>query len=138
MLQKDLTSYFENPGTTPMLVNPDGSLEELQMTKFSPTYLCMIVFRAAFEPLSSSELMAFSNSISKFHDLDCQLVGVARDSPMVLQEWMADPVMEEKEDSSAKFPCISCLNLGSGDFGLIQAVGISLVQGYPHPHHHHH
>ena len=133
MLQKTLTCFFENPGPNTSLINPNDIMEELQMNKFSSSYLCLVVFRGAMEPLSSLELMNFSNNISKFQDLDCKLVGVARDSPMVLQDWMVEPMVEKGEKVSATFPCISCPNLGADDVGLIQAVGVPLVQGFPIP-----
>ena len=58
------------------------------------------------------------------------MVGVSRDSPMVLQDWMLDPMMEEKENTSVKFPIISCMSL---DSGLLQAVEVPLDKGYPIP-----
>ena len=133
MLQKNLTCYYENQGPKPFLIYPNGTMEELQMNKFSSSYLCMVVFRGAMEPLSSLELMNFSNNISKFQDLDCKLVGMARDSPMVLQDWMVEPMVGKGEKVSATFPCISCPNLGADDVGLIQAVGVPLVNGFPIP-----
>lgn len=131
MLQKNLTCCY---GPTPFLINPNGTMEELQMNKFSSSYLlCLVVFRGAMEPLSSLELINFSSNISKFQDLDCKLVGVARDSPMVLQDWMVDPMVGKEENVLATFPCISCPNLGADDVELIQAVGVPLVQGFPIP-----
>ena len=87
----------------------------------------MIIFRAAFEPISTSEMVAFSNSVSQFQYLGCQVVGVSRDSPMVLQDWMLDPMMDEKENTSVKFPIISYMSL---DSGLLQAVEVPLENGY--------
>eukprot|EP00091_Calanus_sinicus_P011219 TRINITY_DN2546_c0_g1_i1.p1 TRINITY_DN2546_c0_g1~~TRINITY_DN2546_c0_g1_i1.p1 ORF type:complete len:231 (+),score=82.00 TRINITY_DN2546_c0_g1_i1:545-1237(+) len=58
---------------------------------------------------------------------------MARDSPMVLQDWMVEPMVGKEEKVSARFPCISCPNLGTDDVGLIQAVGVPLVQGFPIP-----
>ena len=68
------------------LIKPDGNLEELQLDKFFSSYLCLIVFRGAMEPLSSLELMNFSYNIGRFQDLDCKLLGLVRDSPTVVQE----------------------------------------------------
>jgi len=122
MIQKDLTNFYENHGASPKLINSDGNEEELNLTKFYAKYLCLVVFRSAFEEISSSELVAFSESMAYFNDLDCQVMGVSRDSPMVLQEWLMDL-------DSAKLPCISCQNL----VGFIQAIGVPLVDGFPIP-----
>jgi peroxiredoxin len=86
MLQKNLGCYFKNQGPNLFLINPNGSMKEQKMNKFSSSYLCLIVFIGTMEPLSSLELSNFSNNISKFQDLDCKLVGLSRDSPMVLQD----------------------------------------------------
>jgi len=133
MIQKDLTAYYSNPGDTPLLVNPDGSVEEMDLTKFSQTYLCIIVFQAAMEDVSSAELVAFSAAVSEFAELDCQLVGVTRDSIHVIKEWLLDMDPDRPEFQPAKFPCISCQNLGEGDYGLTQALGVPLKDGYPVP-----
>ena len=115
------------------LINPNGSMEELQLDKFSSSYLCLVVFRGAMEPLSSSELMDFSNNLTKFKDLDCNLLGLVRDSPMVVQEWLVEPMRGEDEMVSATFPCVSCPNIGEENFGLIEAVGVPLIEGTPSP-----
>ena len=145
-VSQDLTAYYENPGDTPILVNTDGSEEPMDLDEYSPNYLCIVVFRAALDPLSSSEMEAFSASVAAFSALDCQLVGVSRDSAQVVREWLLDL------GEGAQFPCISCQvlysnctvkycdalyllcqNLGSGDYGLTQALGVPLVEGYPLP-----
>ena len=86
-----------NPGTNPFLIYSDGSKKELQMNKISFSYLCLVVFKGAMEPISSLELMNFSNNISKFQDLDCKLMGLARDTPMVMQEWLVEPMVETSD-----------------------------------------
>ena len=103
------------------------------MNKFSSSYLCLVVFRGAMEPLSSVELINFSNNIFKFQDLDCKLVGLVRDSPMVLQDWLVEPMMGKEEKVLATFPFISCPSLGEENSGLIQAIGVPLVHGSPIP-----
>lgn len=89
------------------------------------------MFRGAREPISSLELINFFNIISKFQDLDCKLVGMVMDSPMMLTDWMVDPMVGKGEKVSAIFPSISCPNLGADDIRLIQAVEVPLVQGLP-------
>ena len=124
MLQKNLGCYFSR-------IN--GSMKEQKMNKFSSSYLCLVVFLGAMEPLSSLELINFSNNISKFQDLDCNLVGLASDSPMVLQDWLVDPMLGKEEKALAAFPCISCPSHGEENSGLIQAIGVPLVHGSPIP-----
>ena len=98
------------------------------MNKFSSSYLCLVVFRGAMEPLSSLELINFSNNISKFQDLDCKLVGLSRDSPVVLQDWLVEPMMGKEEKVLVTFPCVSCPSLGENS-GVIKAIRVPLVHG---------
>jgi hypothetical protein len=44
-----------------------------------------------------------------------------------------NPFLINPNDTIATFPCISCPYLGADDIGLIQAVGINIVQGFPIP-----
>ena len=62
MLQKDLLHLSKNHNPSSKIVY--GNVEDLHTSKFSSNYLCMIIFRAAFEPISTSEMVAFSNSVS--------------------------------------------------------------------------
>ena len=126
--------------------------------EFSSSYLCLVVFRGAMEPLFSSELMNFSNNLTKQSSRDCKLLGLVRKSRMVVHEWMVEPMMGEEETDFGTFPCT---NIGEENIGLIQAVRVPLIAGSPsqilhpmlfppqntkvgkqtkapHPHHHHH
>jgi len=134
MLQKKLWT-FSNPNSSSasVIINPDGSTEKLQMDKFSSSYHCLIVFRGAFEPISSYEIIDFSKNIFKFQDLNCRVMGLVRDSSRIVEEWMVKPLLEEEEKNFVSFPCISSPELGKENAGLIQALGVPLVEGSPIP-----
>jgi len=134
MLQKKLWT-FSNPNSSSasVIINPDGSTEKLQMDKFSSSYHCLIVFRGAFEPISSYEIIDFSKNIFKFQDLNCRVMGLVRDSSRIVEEWMVKPLLEEKETNFVAFSCISSPELGKENAGLIQALGVPLVEGSPIP-----
>jgi len=134
MLQKKLWT-FSNPNSSSasVIINPDGSTEKLQMDKFSSSYHCLIVFRGAFEPISSYEIIDFSKNIFKFQDLNCRVMGLVRDSSRIVEEWMVKPLLGEKEDNFVTFSCISSPELGKENAGLIQALGVPLVEGFPIP-----
>ena len=70
-----------------MLVHGDGDEEMLVLPRGS-SYLAIVVFAAAFDPLATTELADFSSAISDFGALDCELVGLARDSSVAIKEWM--------------------------------------------------
>ena len=68
-----------------MLVHGDGDEEMLVLPRGS-SYLAIIVFATAFDPLSTMELANFSSSVSDFNALDCEVVGLARDSGAAIKE----------------------------------------------------
>ena len=86
---QDLTAYYESPSEGPVLVHGDGDEEMLVLPRGS-SYLAIVVFAAAFDPLATMELAEFSSAISDFDALDCELVGLARDSSVAIKEWMLE------------------------------------------------
>jgi len=135
MLQKKLFTFSntDDLSSTSVIINPDGSTEKLQMDKFSSSYHCLIVFRGAFEPISSYEIIDFSKNVFKFQALNCRVMGLVRDSSRIVEEWMVKPLLEEKETNFVAFSCISSPELGKENAGLIQALGVPLVEGSPIP-----
>ena len=71
------------------MIHGDGDEEMLVLPRGS-SYLVIIVFAAAFDPLSTIELADFSSAVGDFEDLDCELVGLARDSSVAIKEWMIE------------------------------------------------
>ena len=86
---QDLTAYYEIPSEGSVLVHGDGDEEMLVLTRGSSN-LAIVVFAAAFDPLSTIELAAFSSAVSDFNSLNCELVGLARDSSVGIKEWMLE------------------------------------------------
>jgi alkyl hydroperoxide reductase subunit AhpC len=121
MLQK----VIKTPKEVPMMVHPDCTESPLLLPKNS--YLVILVFKAALEPLSSTELATFSASVANFASLDCHVMGVSRDSSHVIREWF------QELGEAVQIPCVSDQHLGKEDYGLIQAMGVPLVDGYPLP-----
>ena len=56
----------------------------------SSTYTTIVVFAAAFDPLSTTKLTDFSSAVDDFKTLDCELVGLTRDSSVAIKEWMRE------------------------------------------------
>jgi len=123
MLQKDLTAYYKSPSEGPVLIDGDGEEEALVLPR-SSTYTTIVVFAAAFDPLSTTELADFSSAVDDFKTLDCELVGLTRDSSVAIKEWM-------REVGGCQVPVASAQGLEAG--GLVQSLGVPLVNGYPLP-----
>ena len=98
-----MTAYYEKPSEGIVLVHGDGNEEMLVLPRCS-SYLAIIVFAAAFDPLSTAELTDFSSAVDDFDALDCHLLGLARDSSMVIKEWML-----EVGKCLHSFYCLFCL-----------------------------
>ena len=126
-----------------MLVHGDGDEEILVLPRGS-SYLAIIVFPAAFDPLSTIELTDFSSAVNDFNALDCELVGLARDSSVAIKEWMLEVgecqcnlsynclhFLLSFEVGDCSVPVASAQGLQSG--GLIQSLGVPLANGYPIP-----
>ena len=92
ILPQDLTAYYTSPSEGPVLIHGDGEEEALVLPKLprSSTYTTFVVFAAAFDPLSTTELADFSSAADDFKTLDCELVGLTRDSSVAIKEWMRE------------------------------------------------
>ena len=88
ILPPDLTAYYTSPSEGPVLIHGDG--EEVLVLPRSSTYTTIVVFVAAFDPLSTTELTDFSSAVDDFKTLDCELVGLTRDSSVAIKEWMRE------------------------------------------------
>ena len=119
---QDINTYYEEPEAAPLLIHPDGSEEQLVLPAGSDYILTI---HGALEPLSTKELAEFSSSVATFATLDCRVVGLSRDSAHAIREWFLDL------GEPAKVSVASCQGLRGG--GLIQGMGVPLVDGYPIP-----
>ena len=108
----------------PVIVHPDGNVGVFNASNYKKKYLVLVVVFSAYDKSATNEIKAFSKLLPNFEAQNCMLLGISRDSPPVLTDWMS----QEKEFA---FPIISDLNLADSDFGLSQRLGISLNQGYP-------
>ena len=94
-----MNTYYKNFKETPTLVHPDGTMEPLILP--SSSYIVTLVFKAAFEPLSSTELATFSSSRAAFASLNCAVMGVSRDSCHSIKEWF------QELGIAVQIPCVS-------------------------------
>jgi len=136
ILRKKRFTFSSTP--TPVIINPDGIItEKLQMTgKFSSSYyFCLIMYKGDFEPISSYDIIDFSKNGFKDQNLNCKVMGLVRDSSTIVDEckWMVKPLLEEKGRNFVAFACMSSPELGQENNGLIQALGVPLVECSPMP-----
>ena len=132
-----------------MLVHGDGDEEMLVLPRGS-SYLAIVVFAAAFDPLSTMELADFSSAVGDFNALDCELVGLSRDSHVAIKEWMLEVGECQFNQRISALHFLPIFLSGGGLLsasGLCPGVGIwrpcakpwgSPCQWLPHPCHHRH
>ena len=143
ILPQDLTAYYKSPSEGPVLIDGDGEEEALVLPR-SSTYTTIVVFAAAFDPLSTTELADFSSAVDDFKTLDCELVGLTRDSSVAIKEWMREVGIVKltkklpgnvltflPQVGGCQVPVASAQGLEAG--GLVQSLGVPLVNGYPLP-----
>ena len=70
------------------MVLPDGTTKELTSDEFEGKWLIVVIFYAAFNNVSTAELIAFERAIE---ELDCdkvEIVGMCRESTFAIVDWM--------------------------------------------------
>ena len=110
----------------PVLIKPNGESEIFSPEKYKGQYLVLILFNHAWDDQCSKEVKTFSELISKFEEQNSSVLGISRDGPEVLMDWIV-------EMKTIKFPLVSDLNMASFDIGISQRLGISLPAGYTIP-----
>ena len=117
----------ENQKSPPaVLIKPNGESENFDPAKYNGQYLVLILFNHAWDEQCGKELKSFSETFSEFEKQNCSVLGISRDGPSVLMDWI-------DEMKIIKFPLISDNNLTSLDAGISQRLGISLPAGYAIP-----
>ena len=109
-----------------VLIKPNGESENFDPAKYNGQYLVLILCNHAWDKQCSKELKSFSEIFSDFGEQNCSVLGISRDGPSVLMDWI-------REMKIIKFPLVSDNNLASFDVGISQRLGISLPAGYAIP-----
>ena len=115
-----------SPTPSPVIVHPGGKADIFNANAYSDKYLVLVLIHSAWDQCSSRDVLSFSKLLPEFQTQNCNVVGISKDGPAVLIDWM-------KENKEFLFPVISDLNLAEHDFGLTQRLGLTLSLGYAVP-----
>lgn len=115
-----------SPTPSPVIVHPGGKADIFNAKDYSGKYLVLVVIHSAWEKCSCRDMLSFSKLLAEFEGQNCNIVGISRDGPAVLIDWM-------QESKEFLFPIVSDLNLAEHDFGLTQRLGLTLSLGYGIP-----
>ena len=123
------SAYYQNQCVEetppPILIDIDGKSKVFKAQDFSNSFVVLILFHHAWDYQGTKEMESFSEHVKKFKDQNCKLLGVSRDGPSVLKDWM--------DECGWPIPVISDMNLAPKDFGVIQRLGLPLQHGYAVP-----
>ena len=108
------------------MIKPNGESEIFYPEKYKGQYLVLILFNHAWDDQCGKEVKSFSEMFSEFGKQNCAVLGISRDGPAVLKDWI-------DEMKTVQFPLVSDQNLASFDIGISQRLGISLPAGYTIP-----
>ena len=123
------SAYYQNQCVEdtppPILIDTDVKSKVFKAQDFSNSFVVLILFHHAWDYQGTKEMESFSEHVEKFKDQNCKLLGVSRDGPSVLKDWM--------NECAWPIPVISDMNLAPKDFGIIQRLGLPLQHGYAVP-----
>jgi peroxiredoxin (alkyl hydroperoxide reductase subunit C) len=97
----------------------NGQFKSLSLDDFSGKWLVLFFYPLDFTFVCPTEILAFSDRISEFHEVDADLVGVSVDSKYTHLAWTEKP-RDAGGIQGLKYPLISDLNKQmSIDYGVL-------------------
>lgn len=68
-------------------VMPNGAFKNIKLSDFQGKYLVFFYYPNDFTFVCPTEILAFSDRMSEFEQIDCQVVGASTDSKFVHLQW---------------------------------------------------
>ncbi|GAB1604899.1 peroxiredoxin-2-like [Argonauta hians] len=105
----------------------NGEFKDIQLSDFKGKYLVLFFYPLDFTFVCPTEIIAFSDSMDRFKEIDTNVVGVSIDSHFSHLAWMNTP-RKQGGLGQLNYPLLSDLSKKiSWDYGvLLEDVGISL------------
>ena len=104
----------------------DGQFKEVSLSDYKGKWLVLFFYPLDFTFVCPTELIAFSDSIDKFKDINCEVVGASVDSHFSHLAWVNT---ERKKGGlgGLSYPLLSDLSRKiSEDYGVLIPAGIAL------------
>jgi len=113
------------PFTAQAVVN--GQFKEVSLSDFKGQYVVVYFYPLDFTFVCPTEIIAFSDRISEFKELGCEVIGVSTDSHFSHLAWINQP-RKQGGLGGLNYPLVSDFNKTiSKDYGvLIEEAGIAL------------
>lgn len=105
----------------------NGDFKEIQLSDYKGKYLVLFFYPLDFTFVCPTEIIAFSDNIKKFLDINAEVVGVSTDSHFSHLAWI-NTTRKQGGLGKLDYPLLSDFNKKiSADYGvLVEAAGIAL------------
>jgi len=105
----------------------DGQFKEVSLSDYAGKYVVVYFYPLDFTFVCPTEIIAFSDRIQEFKDIDCEVVGISTDSHFSHLAWVSQP-RKQGGLGGLNYPLVSDFNKQiSRDYGvLIEEAGIAL------------
>ncbi|CAG9806836.1 unnamed protein product [Chironomus riparius] len=104
----------------------DNDFKEIKLSDYSGKYLVLFFYPLDFTFVCPTEIIAFSDRINEFKDLNCEVVGVSVDSHFSHLAWSNTP-RKQGGIGKIEYPLLADLTKKvSADYGVLLEDGISL------------
>ena len=105
----------------------DGQFKEVSLSDFLGKYVVVFFYPLDFTFVCPTEIIAFSDRISEFKELDCEVLGISTDSHFSHLAWINQP-RKQGGLGGLSYPLVSDFGKNiSKDYGvLIEEAGIAL------------
>ena len=104
----------------------DNDFKEIKLSDYSGKYLVLFFYPLDFTFVCPTEIIAFSDRINEFQELNCEVVGVSVDSHFSHLAWSNTP-RKQGGIGKIEYPLLADLTKKvSADYGVLLEDGISL------------
>ncbi|MCI5140946.1 MAG: peroxiredoxin [Candidatus Electrothrix sp. ATG1] len=115
------------PDFTATAVMGDGSFNEgFKLSDYRGKYVVLFFYPLDFTFVCPSEIIAFDKALSKFHEKDCEVIGVSVDSQFSHWAWRNTPV-NNGGIGEIQYPLVADLDKTiSRQYGVLLDMGVAL------------
>jgi len=105
----------------------DGQFKEVSLADYQGKYVVVYFYPLDFTFVCPTEIIAFSDRIAEFKDLNCEVIGISTDSHFSHLAWISQP-RKQGGLGGLSYPLVSDFSKNiSRDYGvLIEEAGIAL------------
>jgi alkyl hydroperoxide reductase subunit AhpC len=107
-------------------VLPNGSFQEVSLSDYRGKYVVLFFYPLDFTFVCPTEIIAFSDHVSQFEELNVQLLGCSIDSHFTHLAWRNTP-RNKGGLGDIRYPLVSDLKKSiSADYGILTEGGVAL------------